>query len=97
MIRSAAEYHFAVLAIVCTLAIFLFPLVSGPYPVTHGPAADFETVRALHLVLVFIALAAFSTLSAHRRYPALIGLRSIKLWPPFVEFSPTTRACILRC
>ena len=35
------------LTIVCTLAIPLFPVASGPYPVTHGPVTSLKAMQAM--------------------------------------------------
>ena len=55
----SAGCHFAILAILCTLAIFLFPAVRGPFPATHGPATSLEVTRAWQwLCLLFVLIPA---------------------------------------
>ena len=51
------------LTIVCTLAILLFPVASGPYPVTHGPVTSLKAMRAafqLKLAMVSAGLCLLS-------------------------------------
>ncbi|HET7440665.1 MAG TPA: hypothetical protein VFJ47_05130 [Terriglobales bacterium] len=97
MVRSATGYHFAILAILCTLAIFFFPLVSGPYPVTHGPATDFETVRAAQLLLAIIAVAAMVALARLTRHFALVISSSADLQPASLPLLPAIDSLVLRC
>ena len=52
----------AVLAIVCTLAILLFPVSAGPYPVTHGPVTSLEAMQAGLLLWLSIAIAGLALL-----------------------------------
>lgn len=94
---SATGHQFAILAILCTLAIFFFPLVSGPYPVTHGPATDFETVRACQSIVLIIALAALGMLARVAVYFALIVSGSMEIVPRLGLFLPATQMSILRC
>lgn len=80
MSGSCAGSRFAILAVVCTLAIFLFPAVRGPYAATHGPASSLEaTTRAWigfflvlgalihpsHTQLVFISFIRLSKFESH--------------------------------
>lgn len=37
---------FALLAVVCVVAVFLFPAVQGPYSAVHGPVTVFHGARA---------------------------------------------------
>lgn len=97
MIPSATGNHFAILAILCTLAIFFFPLVSGPYPVTHGPVADFETVRAAQLLLLIMTVAALSALTRLVHHFALITCGTPECPSNFIRFLPSTQVSILRC
>lgn len=88
------RYEFAVIAIICIVSIFLFPIPVGPYPAVHGPATALQALHAavkLRWLIVVAALASspFAGKSAHR------------LLAPRVDFSlasPSTFACsILRC
>ena len=57
MMHRHLGYELALVAIVCTLAIFLFPAVSGPYPIVHGPATALRAMRAWLLLLIALTLA----------------------------------------
>lgn len=97
MVPSATGYHFAILAILCTLAIFFFPLVSGPYPVTHGPATDFETVRAAQLLLSIIAVAALLALARLTRPVASVISSPADLHSALLQLLPAIEPLVLRC
>jgi hypothetical protein len=53
--RHHLGYEIAILATVCTLAIFLFPGVSGPYPIVHGPVTALRAMHAWLLLLFGLA------------------------------------------
>lgn len=84
-------YELAVVAIAGTLAIFLFPAVSGPFSVVYGPAS---ALRAAQAWVQFLA-----TLSL------LLALCAALVWEYFhfsgfsvshkIRFSPLSS--ILRC
>jgi hypothetical protein len=57
MLRHRLGCKFALLAIVCTLGIFLFPAASGPYPSVHGPVCALRAMRAWMLLLAALTLA----------------------------------------
>jgi len=57
MMLRRLGYELALVAIVCTLAIFLFPAVSGPYPIVHGPVTALRALRAWLLLLIALTLA----------------------------------------
>jgi hypothetical protein len=52
MMRQRLEYKIAILAALCTLAIFLFPGVSGPYSIVHGPVTALRAMRARLILLI---------------------------------------------
>jgi len=62
--RHRLGYEIAILAAVCTLAIFLFPGVSGPYPIVHGPVTALRAMQAWLLLLFGLM-------------PALLGLANL--------------------
>ncbi len=93
MSGSRAGSRFAILAVVCTLAIFLFPAVRGPYAATHGPASSLEaTTRAW--ISFFLALGALIHVS-HTQLAFFSIIRMSK----FQSLSLRTReqSSILRC
>jgi len=44
----------ALLAILGTLFIFLFPAACGPFTATHGPATAFRALAALQMLLALL-------------------------------------------
>ena len=64
----------AVLAILCTLAILLFPVASGPYPATHGPVTSLEAMRTGFLLWLNIALAGLFLLPRVPHTGSLVAL-----------------------
>ena len=44
---------------VAVLLLFLFPLVTGPFPATHGPATIFRLKWAVLMLLLSMVIAAF--------------------------------------
>ena len=65
MLAYRIEGSFAVLAVVCVLAIFFFPAVQGPYSVVHGPVTALLSLRASAALRVRTAKSALITLK-HR-------------------------------
>ncbi len=93
MSSSCAGSRFAILAIICTLAIFLFPAVRGPYAATHGPASSLEaTTRAW--IGFFLSLTALVLLS----HSQLIFVSFIRLdKSDSLQSRVRERSSILRC
>jgi hypothetical protein len=54
--------EFAILAVICTIAIFLFPVASGPYSAVHGPVTALRSLRLRIKLWLGMALAALSWL-----------------------------------
>jgi hypothetical protein len=46
MIAGRIAGCFALLAVVCVVAVFFFPAVQGPYSAVHGPVTVFHGARA---------------------------------------------------
>ncbi len=46
MSRGRIAGCFALLAVVCVVAVFFFPAVQGPYSAVHGPVTVFHGARA---------------------------------------------------
>jgi hypothetical protein len=63
MISGRIEYEMAFLALVCTLSIFLFPAVQGPYSAVHGPVTTLQSIRLAARLRLSILAAALSILS----------------------------------
>ena len=49
---------FALLAMVCVVAVFFFPAVQGPYSVVHGPVTVFHGARAAAVLRMGVVRAA---------------------------------------
>lgn len=55
----------AVLALLCVISIFLFPVAQGPYTAIHGPVTALQSFRSavrLKLAIVAAALSALDSL-----------------------------------
>jgi hypothetical protein len=91
MLRRHLGYELALVAVICTLAIFLFPSASGPYPIVHGPVTALRAMRARVLLLISLAV-------------TLLGLANVALWALGAEFGTASdrvstlhQSSILRC
>ncbi len=96
MISGRIGDAFAPLAVVCVLAIFLFPAMQGPYSVVHGPVSALLAVRAaakVRTAMVQAALRSFGVLAS--RLVALCGMFVAE--PDFYALTLTERCAILRC
>lgn len=69
--RTGAEL--AVLAVVCVLTIFLFPVGQGPYSAVHGPASALEASRAAARLRITIAQSALKSLR-NFPFPSVVAL-----------------------
>jgi hypothetical protein len=73
MLTSLCGRCLGILAVVCVLLLLFFPLMSGPFPATHGP------VTALRARRYFLALL-FSMITASRRcFTALLPVFRVLL------------------
>jgi hypothetical protein len=93
MMRHHLGYKLALLGIVCTLAIFLFPGVSGPYPIVHGPVTALRAMRAWLLLLIALTL---TLVGLAKFLAARVGL----IFPFVFTLSPINllqQSLILRC
>jgi hypothetical protein len=68
----------AVLAIIGTLAILLFPAASGPYCVTHGPVTAFRAVRIGLMLMLSVVLSALSPLRITRYRSFLLSVLLVR-------------------
>src|SRR2546427_576614 len=68
----------AVLAIIGTLGILLFPAANGPYCVTHGPVTAFRAVRIGLILLLSLLLSAVAPLRVPRCPSFLSSLLSAR-------------------
>jgi len=93
MLRHRLGCQFALLAIICTLGIFLFPAASGPYPSVHGPASALRAMRAWMLLLVVLSLT----------FANAAGIAITRSWidlpfsPASRDLAPQVASSVLRC
>jgi hypothetical protein len=59
------SYQFALLVILCTIALFFFPAVQGPYSAVHGPATALLSLKAQILLCLALLLAAMHLLARY--------------------------------
>ena len=90
------SYEFALVAILCTVALFLFPAVQGPYSAVHGPVTALLSLKAKVFLCLALLLAAMHLLTScvavcylARRIP-LDGLF-------FLVSFDSEHAAVLRC
>jgi hypothetical protein len=57
------SYEFALVAILCTVALFLFPAVQGPYSAVHGPVTALLSFKAKVFLCLALLLAAMHLLA----------------------------------
>jgi hypothetical protein len=57
------SYEFALVAILCTVALFLFPAVQGPYSAVHGPVTALLSLKAKVFLCLALLLAAMHLLA----------------------------------
>lgn len=92
MIRRLGN-ELGVLAIVGTVAIFLFPAVAGPYSIVHGPATALRAMRAWLLLLIALTLTLASSLQQlATRYAVVLTFVSTTS-----RLDPLELSAILRC
>ena len=93
MLRHRLGYQLALLAIVCTLGIFLFPVTSGPYPSVHGPASALRALRAWMLLLALLSLTFAG--AAGRATPR--SWLDLCFFPGLSDLVSRTPSSVLRC
>ncbi len=96
MLSRHLGYEIAVLLVVCTVAMFLFPTATGSYSAVHGPVTALLSFRTKLKTWLGMLLAALRWLG--RALPDGCGaLRSAleKIFPP--HSVPTEQIAVLRC
>jgi hypothetical protein len=93
MTHRHLAYELAVVAMLCTLAIFFFPAVNGPYPTVHGPATALRAMRAWLLLLVALTLA---MIGLARHIATRLGL-ALVFRTTLERIDPLQQSSILRC
>ncbi len=87
----------AILAILGTLALLLFPLAYGPYCTTHGPVAFFRGLRGslLQISIVLFALSLCWIIRLCRLLPGLLQSAGYEI---LSTATPALRdSSVLRC
>jgi len=97
MIPGRIGCELALLAILCVLAILLFPATQGPYSAVHGPVTALQAARVAARLRLAVVQAALNTF---RNY--LISLLAMLSWilASSFEFRSLSLAqlnSILRC
>jgi hypothetical protein len=88
---------FALVSVVCVLAIFFFPAGQGPYSVVHGPVTAMHAARAAAGVRLWVAKAGLTATYSFRE-PLVLSP-----WINFVDVAPLPRGVLsglgnpLRC
>lgn len=57
------SYEFVLVVILCTVALFLFPAVQGPYSAVHGPVTALLSLKARVFLCLALLLAAMHLLA----------------------------------
>ena len=90
------SYEFALVAILCTVALFLFPAVQGPYSAVHGPVTALLSLKAKVFLCLALLLAAMHLLTR------CVAVWHLALRGPldglfFPASSDSQLAAVLRC
>jgi hypothetical protein len=89
------SYEFALIAILCTIALFLFPAVQGPYSAVHGPVTALLSLKAKLFLCLALLLAAMHLLV---RCVAICDLAFRLRGGPFLSASLNSEhTSVLRC
>jgi hypothetical protein len=95
MIPRHLGYEVAIVAVICTVAIFAFPAASGPYSAVHGPVTALLSLRVKFKLWLAMALAAFQL--AGLVMPRLAAQRAAESMIPLPQSVPPEQIAILRC
>jgi hypothetical protein len=89
-------HEVAIVVVVCTVCLFLFPAASGPYSAMHGPVTALLSHRARARVWLGMALAAFSLAGLAMPEGSEADRSALPRILPPQFFSPEEMA-VLRC
>jgi hypothetical protein len=95
-ISRQLSYEFALVAILCTVTLLLFPAVQGPYSAVHGPVTALLSLKAkvfLCLTLLLAAMHLFACCVAVCHLALRISLDGPFLLAAF----DSEHAAVLRC
>jgi hypothetical protein len=95
MIPRHVGYELTIFAIVCAVAIFVFPAASGSYSAVHGPVTALLSLRAKLKLWMGMAAAA---LQLARILPAGFAVRqTARQMILLAQSGPPEQGTILRC
>ena len=98
MLSPVAGRFLGILAAICVLALFFFPLAHGSFQATHGPTTTFRAKRAFLVLLFTILTAALRVLAALIPVRELVSANSFWIQEPRIH-GPNSLAqnAIMRC
>lgn len=98
MLTSVAGRCLGILAVICVLALFFFPLAHGSFQATHGPTTTFRAKWAFLVLLFTILTAALRVLVALVPVRELVCAASVWIQEPRIH-GPNSLAqnAIMRC
>jgi len=89
----------ALLAVLGTVMLFLFPVASGPYSATQGPVTALRAMRDCSVLRFSISLAALSVFrlgTEQSRFPLCLGVLRTEV-PRLATSEPLQNSVSLRC
>jgi hypothetical protein len=96
MIPRHLGYEFIIFAIVCTVAIFVFPTATGPYCAVHGPVTALLSSRAKLKLWLGMAFSALRL--AERTVPINFATQqTVRQMTLLAQSVPREQSTILRC
>ena len=87
----------AVLAVLCTLTIFFFPAMHGPYSAIHGPVTALQAARAAARLRIAIVQAALKILGNRLICSLVLLAWTARSHKEFRSVNPAECSAILRC
>ena len=86
------------LALICVMSIFLFPVGSGPFSATHGPATAFRAKRAALLLSLTLLVAAILTVACASLFSLChVALATLPDASAAQISKPPALTCVLLC
>ena len=92
---SRLRRELSVVVLLCTLSIFLFPGVTGPYSAVHGPVTALLALRQALKAFWSMACAALRHAPFRRTLRAIFA--SLLLLAPLPTAAPQRGVTVLRC
>ena len=92
---SRLRRELSVVVLLCTLSIFLFPGVTGPYSAVHGPVTALLALRQALKAFWAMACAALRRARVRRTLKTIFA--SLLLLAPLPTAAPQHSVTVLRC